>query len=397
MDPPITVTRQDAVLPAAWEPKCHHVGAPPTAFQNPWPSAASKKLSLLNIASIRFRSHPEKTHTPLPASLDGERSEELVKIQKPDWGVAHPEKIRATWIGHASWIIEMPVAEGASRGIRIALDPVFADRMSPVSFAGPKRFSPTPCSIEDVPDIDIIIISHNHYDHCDLEALAHMYAKRKGRIQIVAGLNSHHIFTNNVGSSSRDTIDLDWWDRIKIDVAEAKSSVTITCCPAQHGSRRSVNDGNHSLWCSFAIASTEAGGKKLYFAGDTGYKTVEAESPCPAFKQVGELLGPFDLGLVPIGCFKPAGIMGAVHASPYQSLEIHKDVKSKLSIGMHYMTIRGGLSGAFEAVQDPALTWKAAAEKQDLWCGGGIAGNGSPLIPKEGGVGLCNVGETVTA
>ena len=133
----------------------------------------------------------------------------------------------------------------------------------------------------------------------------------------------------------------------------------------------------------------------MFFAGDTAYQSPDSPSPCPAFVNIGNTIGPFDLATVPIGLMTPQSFMGSVHATPEQSLRIHKEVKSKLSIGMHYGTVRGGISAHYEDVRDPPRRWREAAEKEDLWSGGGIEGGGSAVDISKGGVGLLDIGETV--
>jgi N-acyl-phosphatidylethanolamine-hydrolysing phospholipase D len=134
-------------------------------------------------------------------------------------------------------------------------------------------------------------------------------------------------------------------------------SVDLICTPSQHGSARSGRDGDQTLWCSWVLeerAENESGQashvKKLFFSGDTGYRYVSSESDtsgpaCPAFAEIGSKCGPIDLALLPIGCFLPRDFMSTVHASPEDSICIHKDIRSKRSIGMHYGTIRAGISG----------------------------------------------------
>ncbi|KAI7213077.1 Metallo-hydrolase/oxidoreductase [Hortaea werneckii] len=369
-------------------------------FQNPWPSF--KQHSLSEAFKLRFGSHPEKNFVPVPQGPDGARSTELVKVRKPDWGVERGEKLRATWIGHASFLIEFPVAAGAAasgaeRGIRVLCDPVFSERTSPFQWLGPKRYTPTPCSLEELPEVDVVCISHNHYDHLDYATVQHIYDRQGGRVHIVAGLGNKKWFTQHIGCQEDEVSELDWWDGCELEVKDL-GKVRLTCCPTQHGSGRSINDQGQTLWCSWAI---ESNGKKLYFAGDTAYKAEGAPAACPAFQEIGESLGPFDLALLPIGLMSPHQWMGSVHATPEQSLQIHKDVKSKLSIGMHWGTVRGGISAHYEDVRDPPRRWQVAAEKEGLWRGGGPqgtplqTGDTGPDSSEYGGLGLCEVGETV--
>jgi len=369
--------------------KDHHVGNPPKSFVNPWPS--STQLGLASAMQHRFGNKAEKNNVPVPQGPDGTRSEELVKVLRPDWAANQKDRLRATWIGHASFLVETPVEAGAERGVRILFDPVFAERTSPFTWLGPKRYTPTPCLPDELPDVDVVCISHNHYDHLDFTFISELYRKRKGHLHILAGLNNKAWFTQHVGCQTDEVSDLDWWDSCEVKV-EGVGSLRLTCCPTQHGSARSLSDRDHTLWCSWAL---EAGDKKLYFAGDTAYQAVGTPSPCPVFPTIGQTLGPFDISLLPIGLMTPATFMGTVHATPEQSLQIHKEIKSKLSIGMHYGTVRGGISAQYEDVRDPPRRWREAAEKEGLWRGGGVEGTGTPVDTSKHGVGLCHVGETV--
>ena len=385
----ITIQSLPSPNPDPTTAKAHHVGSPPAKFTNPWPSAY--KHNLKSIFFHRFGNHPDKNFVPVPTGPNGERSSELVKVRKPDWALEKTSSLRATWIGHASFLVELPVQNGAERGVRVLIDPVFSERTSPVTFFGPKRYTPTPCEVEDLPDVDIICISHNHYDHLDYDTVTKIYARRKGHLHFMTPLGTKAWFLQNVGCRDDEVTDCDWWDASELDV-DGIGSVCFTCCPSQHTSARTPFDTEQSLWCSWAI---NGGGKNLYFAGDTAYQAVEAKEPCAAFVQIGKSLGPFDLAMLPIGLMTPASFMGTVHATPEQSIQIHKEVKSMHSIGMHYGTVRGGISAHYEPVTEPPKRWRIAAEKAGLWRGGGVEGEGEPMDLSSAGVGLCDVGETI--
>lgn len=386
----ITVTQLDEDLnPDPKSANAHHVGSPPSGhFTNPWPS--SKAITFTSAFQTKWGNNADKNHVPIPQGPGGTRSDELVRVRKPDWAQDQPDRLRATWIGHASFLVETPATNGASRGIRILFDPVFSERTSPVGFLGPKRYTPVPCTIEDLPEVDIVCISHNHYDHLDLHTVTELHRLRGANLHFLAGLNTKPWFAAHVCPPEQAT-DLDWWQACEIHI-DGVGSVKLTCLPCQHASRRSLSDGDKALWCSWAL---EAGGMKVYFAGDTAYQAVDTPSPCPAFAQIGEALGPFDLALLPIGLFMPPRFMGGVHASPEQSLEIYKEVRAKRAVGMHYGTFRGGISQAYEDVRVPPRRWREAAEKEGMWLGGGVEGNGTPIDMQREGVGLCDVGETV--
>ena len=368
--------------------KDHHIGNPPTAFKNPWPSSGISH-SLRDIFSTRFGS--DRNLVPVPQGPNGTRSKELVRIVKPDFGANQGDRLRATWIGHASVLVEFPAAEGAPRGVRVLFDPVFSERTSPSNLFGPKRYSPLPCTLEELPEPDIVCISHNHYDHLDHATISQLHRRSLGQIHFFAALGNKDWFQQHVPCKEDEVTELDWWESCSVKV-EGIGSINLTCTPTQHTSRRSLRDGNRGLWCSYAL---EGAGKKLYFSGDTAYQAAEAPSPCPAFEEIGKTLGPFDLSFLPIGLYSPPSFMGNVHATPEQSIRIHQDIRSKLSIGMHYGTFRGGISAHYEDVREPPLRWRKAALKEDIWCGGGIAGDGSEVDYTKEGVGLCHIGETV--
>ena len=297
--------------------------------------------------------------------------------------------MKATWIGHASFLVETAKAKGASRGVRILCDGVFSERTSPVQFMGPKRYTPTPCTLDELPEVDVVITSHNHYDHLDHATIMYLHTKRKDQIHFLCGLGNAAWF-RSCGIAASQITELDWWDGVELDVPDV-GSVTLTCTPSQHFSGRGVRDHGHTLWCSWAIEESAPGFRKLYFSGDTGYRSITSNNlsleeedkfpHCPAFAEIGERYGPFDLALLPIGLCTPRTFMSPVHANPSDSIRIHKDVKSKKSIGMHYGTVRGGISQEYEDVRDPPRWWKEAAEREGVkW---GVE------------AGLLDIGETV--
>lgn len=406
----LTITTIPSPNPEAQNNRTHHVGGdiktgiPPTSFRNPWPSAVSH-ITFPVLFNAKFLRSEDRNNVPLPVNREG-----LVKVRKPDWGVDHPERMKVTWIGHASFLVETGTTSTVtstgiekgrstnSRGVRILLDPVFSERMSPVSWFGPKRYTPVPCTIEEVPEVDIIAISHNHYDHLDTWTIKEVWriTKAQGRrLAILCGLGNKALFSGLLPDMrSEDILELDWWDAREISVPGV-GTVQMTCTPAQHGSKRGVNDADKTLWCSWIIREVDTTGKTtpkcLFFAGDTGYRHVNSHHPtpeeeasmprCPAFKEIGERCGPFDLALLSIGLYSPRDLLSTVHCAPEDSVCIHKDIGSKRSIGMHWGTMRGGLSGAYEDVLEPPRRWKSECEKAGLKWG------------EEAG--LCEIGETV--
>lgn len=378
----ISVNRLPSLLPD--DPKDHHIGNPPTGFRNPWPSFDPRHHGLVNLLKVRFGKN-KPPFSPVPDRA------ELVPIQKVDFSNSNPG-FKVTWIGHASFLLQSSQPEGATRGINILCDPVFSERTSPVTWLGPKRYTATPCTLEELLDaveVDVVVISHNHYDHADSKTLKAVWAKRSSKVHFLVGLHNARWLTAS-GIDRACITELDWWDGAEIQVEEV-GKVQITCTPTQHFSARSVFDRDHDLWCSFAIQDLQGSCKKVFFAGDTAYRSIhsmdlsreeeDAQPACPTFKQVGEMLGPFDLALLPIGLCEPRNFMSNVHANAWDSIRIHQDVKSKKSIGMHWGTVRGGLSRLYEDVRTPPKHWKIAAEEQGLTWGVEI--------------GLMDIGETL--
>ncbi|KAI4166217.1 MAG: hypothetical protein LQ342_000103 [Letrouitia transgressa] len=282
-----------------------------------------------------------------------------VPVRKPTFLPSRDtSSLRATWLGHACYLVEFP------GGLRVLFDPVFSDRCSPFSWLGPKRYTEAACQIEDIPIIDAVIISHNHYDHMDHPTLKRIKAKHPNAHFFVPLRNQQHLTSIGI----HEVTELDWWEErdIQLTSTDAKPRVSsegasslqsqskegivarIGCLPCQHISARTLWDRAYSLWASWSV---ESGGKKIWFGGDTGYRTVpelpkgeddygpEHKYPqCPAFKQIGDLRGPFDLGLIPIGAYDPRHVMSPMHANPFDSVNIFKDTKCKRAQGMHWGT-----------------------------------------------------------
>jgi N-acyl-phosphatidylethanolamine-hydrolysing phospholipase D len=316
----------------------HHVGNPPTGFVNPWQSYKPSGL----VSAFRTRLQTPKNFVPVPTDRTG-----LVKVRYPGFGNSSPQGLKATWIGHASFLVETTALGSAQRGIRILLDPVWSDRVGPYGMVGPVRFTPPPCTIDELPEVDAVCISHDHYDHLDSDTLGKLVKKHKGALRIFCGLGVKSVLVGlRVGIKPENVTEMDWWDGCALE-RDGVGRVELVCSPAQHRSGRTPWNFDGTLWCSWIIKEPSSSGKKLFFAGDTGYCYVTSDDqfshqdapypPCPAFREIGELYGPFDLALLPIGCFKPRSILSGQHSSPEDSLSIHKDVRSQKSLGMHYV------------------------------------------------------------
>ncbi|KAJ7581790.1 N-acyl-phosphatidylethanolamine-hydrolyzing phospholipase D [Mycena floridula] len=313
-----------------------------TSFRNPWPSFKAKTQVEALVAmsgAYKWPSAPKDA-----ASQMG--------IRKPTWG-AHAvdqTKIKSTWLGHACFLVEMPSSSPTERGARILFDPVFSHRCSPVQWMGPARFTPPPCQISDIPDMDAVVISHNHYDHLDTHTITQL-SKRKSPPHFFAPLGNQAYF-RSLGIPDSHIHILDWWEgrRVEIEQPSSKTTVDITCTPAQHFTGRGLTDRFKTLWASWTIEevlepdSDTRTARKVFFAGDTGYRSVqdgedEEKVPfCPAFKEIGEKFGGFDLALIPIGAYLPRDFMSPVHCAPQDSVRVFKDIRAKRALGMHWGT-----------------------------------------------------------
>lgn len=217
----------------------------------------------------------------------------------------------ATWLGHASYLIQLD-------GLNLITDPHLSQRASPLAVTGPARLQPPPIAHDDLPAIDVVLLSHDHYDHCDgptLRWLADTFDPA-----VIAPLGHRDLLAK---WGCRRVTELDWWTRSR------RGGLTVTAVPAQHFSGRGAGDRNQRLWCGFVF---EADGKRAYFAGDTGYS--------PDFAAIGERCGPVDLALIPIGAYSPRDYMGPVHIDPGEAVRIHQDVRAKCSLAMHWGTFR---------------------------------------------------------
>lgn len=232
-----------------------------------------------------------------------------------------------TWIGHACVLIQFD-------GLNLITDPVYAARVGPLPGVGIRRHAPPAVQWHDLPPIDLVLISHAHYDHLDrvtISALA-----RRDHPVFVAGLGLERWLSRR-GSHRVQT--LDWWQSCK----PAGDTLSITAVPAQHWSRRGLFDRNRSLWAGFWI---ETRSHRIYFAGDTGYG--------PHFRWIREKLGVPDLALLPIGAYEPRAIMHAQHMNPEDAVHAHRDLGARRSIGIHFETFQLTAEGRDQPRQDLA-------------------------------------------
>lgn len=223
-------------------------------------------------------------------------------------------KIRVSFVGHATFLIQV-------LGLNILTDPIWSARASPFSFIGPKRVTPAGINFADLPKIDIVLISHNHYDHMDIPTIKKLWQRDKP--QIITPLMNDTTLKSHISEIKVTT--LDWEENITIT-----NSASIYLEPAQHWSARGLFDRNKSLWGTFII-KTSLG--SICFIGDSGYSNT-------LFKDIGDKHKNILLSLIPIGAFEPRWFMRKIHMNPEEAVLVHQDLRSKYSIASHFETFQ---------------------------------------------------------
>jgi len=233
----------------------------------------------------------------------------------------HGNDIVVTFIGHATFLIQTQTAT-------IITDPVFADHAGPFGLLGPRRVGRPGIAFERLPPVSLILLSHNHYDHCDTHALRKL--AQRFDPGVVAPLGNASLL-RSVGLGRVE--ELDWWNEASV------AGVPVTLTPAHHFSARTPFDRNRALWGGFVIT---IGARRIYFAGDTGYTA--------AFKDIYERFGSVDLALLPIGAYEPRWFMQSIHMNPAEAVQAHLDLRAHTSVAMHFGTFQLTPEGIDEPV-----------------------------------------------
>ncbi|PYN86860.1 MAG: metallohydrolase [Candidatus Rokuibacteriota bacterium] len=243
--------------------------------------------------------------------LVGERRVVPLPIVHPDLTAlrANSSRATATWIGHATVLVQLD-------GVNFLTDPIWASRSGPFGgLVGVGRYTPPAIAFDDLPRIDFVLISHDHYDHLDEPTVRHLARQFNPRFVVPLGIKA---WLEDRGI--RNVVELSWGESVRI------GGVTVVCTPAQHGSGRTLVDQGRRLWASWAVLGT----KRFYFAGDTGYYEH--------FKEIGAALGPFDLAALPIGSYTPRALARPVHMSPEEALQAWQDLHATKFLGIHWGT-----------------------------------------------------------
>lgn len=280
-------------------------------FFNPWGENVSK--TFLDVMKWKFTSKAKSW-------------EEETTFVNPELPAASETQTIVTWVNHSTFLIR-------ARGLTILTDPVWSKRTSPLSFAGPARVRGPGLAWEKLPKVDVVLVSHNHYDHLDLDTLVRLEKRDQPLFLVPLGDAD---WLKNKGLTNVQ--EKDWWETVEVGVAK------FTFLPAQHWSARWTWDRNESLWGAWGF---ELNGLKIYHAGDSGLG--------PHFAQTRERWGAPDLALLPIGAYEPRWFMKSMHMNPSDAVEALEQLAAKQAIGMHFGTFQLTDEAREQPVKDLAL------------------------------------------
>jgi N-acyl-phosphatidylethanolamine-hydrolysing phospholipase D len=304
----------------------HH--NPAGGFRNPWPGAAAHGFG--DFLRWRLLDRRREPPPPNPPRDSLPRREPSVVSPRAEAGYR-----AATWVGHSTVLLQLGP-------INVLTDPVWSERASPFQSVGPRRLMSPGVAFDALPPIDVVLLSHNHYDHLDASTVRRI-AQRFPEATWLCPLKLGALLRS---FGVKTAIERDWWERV------ATPSFSATATPAQHFSARGLRDRNQTLWCGWTI---EAGGTRVFFAGDTALH--------PEFASIGAQLGPFDLVMLPIGAYEPRWFMRIVHLNPEDTLAAYRAVVGDTRppcLALHWGTFR--LTD--EPVEEPparfAQRWRGA-------------------------------------
>jgi L-ascorbate metabolism protein UlaG (beta-lactamase superfamily) len=275
------------------------------------PGGESSK-GLLDVLKWRRTSRP----TPWPAHI-----EVAPQVLPP---APTGDEVMATWVGQSTFLIR-------SSSATVLTDPVWSDTAGPTSWLGPRRVAKPGIDFDAVPKVDLILLSHDHYDHCDIPTLRR-FARRDDPL-IVSPLRYRRLLS---GADFSRIVELDWWQE-----NEPRPGIRVTLVPARHWTRRSFFGTNRRLWGGFIL---RIGGRSVYFVGDSGYQEG-------LFTEIRRRCGPPDLALIPIGAYEPRWFMAPAHMNPAEAVRVHVDVGARKSIAMHWGTFQLTDEGLWEPVR----------------------------------------------
>jgi L-ascorbate metabolism protein UlaG (beta-lactamase superfamily) len=232
--------------------------------------------------------------------------------------------VRVFFVNHSTFLIQIG-------NFNILTDPVWSERISPFQWVGPQRKRPPGINLEELPEIHLILISHNHYDHLDISTLKSLYHRFEPLVISPLGIPAF-LKKRNINRIE----EMDWWDESRIN-----DDITIACVPAQHFSGRGMFDRDKTLWAGYVIKSDHG---NIYFAGDTGYGEF--------FKQISQKYHPIKLAMLPIGAYLPRWFMSPIHISPEEAVQIHMELNAEKSVAIHFGAFPLGDDGMDQPIRD---------------------------------------------
>lgn len=288
--------------------KPHHTAE---GFRNNDDAAAGRPLSDV----LRWKRDQLRERLPRPPLAP-------TPVVQPDLArlAANRTEPSVTWIGHATALVQ-------SGGLNVLTDPVFSERASPLGFAGPRRAQPPGIALDELPPVDAVVISHNHYDHLDRATVRRLDERSGGATQFLVPLALKPWFERE---GIRNVVELDWWDR------QALAGVEFHFVPVQHWSQRAVRDRNRTLWGGWAVFAPDL---RWYFSGDAGYGRdfASTREKLAGHERDGAL---FDMAVMAIGSYEPRWFMGTQHMNPAEAVRAHKDLAVRRSVGVHWGTFQ---------------------------------------------------------
>jgi N-acyl-phosphatidylethanolamine-hydrolysing phospholipase D len=309
----------------------HHL--PGGRFRNPWPVEGGGERGFSAILRWQWqRLWSRRAPNPAPGTLP--RGEPRIAHPR-----AAPGEIRATWVGHSTFLIQ-------AGGLNLLTDPVWSLRASPSQRVGPARFTPPGIALDELPPIDAVLLSHDHYDHLDEPTARRLRDRFGSGLRWVTPLGYRELLG---GWGVEAVSELDWGQTVYL--GGAGGNVRVTCLPAQHWTRRRMSEMDDRLWASYAIELPD--GRRIFFAGDSGYFS--------GFRETGEKLGPFDLSIIPIGAYEPRWFMRAAHMNPEEAVRTYRDLGGRGAfVGMHWGTFRLTDENPLEPPERTRAAWREA-------------------------------------
>jgi N-acyl-phosphatidylethanolamine-hydrolysing phospholipase D len=285
--------------------KPHHIAE---GFRNNYPAPPRGSF---------FKWQWERWRKGLPRLPDGGYRFEQHTPDAP-WLRGNRTEPTLTWIGHATFLLQLG-------GLNILTDAHCTGRASPFAFAGPRRVVPPALGLRELPHIDAVVVSHNHYDHLDFGTVKHLSRQAGGSPRFFVPLGLKAWF---VGHGMREALECDWWEGVEY------AGLQFHLVPVQHWSSRTTLDYNRTLWGGWIIELPGAGpgdaAFRFFFAGDTGYS--------PDFRDIAARFSPIDLAALPIGAYEPRWFMQVMHVNPEEAVQIHCDLRARHSVAMHWGT-----------------------------------------------------------